>query len=109
MKEWILAHPEALGLEGVVRRHEEYRFVSGDMVDALFELRGNRSVVVEIETDNPFPGCHQALKYCVLRCAELGLPIASDAVSAFVVAWNSTPAVAKFCEKYGIEFLQKSL
>ena len=72
LKEWILDHPEDIGLRGVLESHLEYEFFTGDRVDLLFDLEGDRYAVVEIETDNPLPGAFQALKYKVLKCAELG-------------------------------------
>ncbi|MEM4244271.1 MAG: hypothetical protein QXP44_05710, partial [Candidatus Bathyarchaeia archaeon] len=49
------------------------------------------------------PGCYQALKYKILKCAELGLPVTSARVKAKVVAWDFEPFVEEFCSRYGIE------
>lgn len=83
LKEWILAHPEALGLSHVVDRAAEYRFMSGDAVDIMFAYRSERYTVVEIETTTPKPGAHQAIKYRALLCAQKGLPLDSPKVRSF--------------------------
>ncbi|MEO0086708.1 MAG: hypothetical protein ABIK90_01355 [candidate division WOR-3 bacterium] len=88
---------------------DEHLFPSGDVPDILFELIGNKNVVVEIETDNPLPGFYQVLKYKVLRCAELGLDIDCPDVEAVLVAWKITKEIKNLCKKYRIRFVQKKL
>ena len=86
-----------------------YVFLSGDAVDILFELSGSRYAVVELETWNPLPGCHQALKYRVPKCAETGLKISSSAVEAIVVAYNTNDESMRFRSKYGIKFVKEEM
>lgn len=70
-------------------------------MDILFELEDD-DIVVEIETIDAMPGCHQAIKYRALRCAQRGIPLSSEKVIAYLVAWDISDAVAAFCQKYGI-------
>jgi len=109
LKEWVAQHPESIGLSNVEKMEVEYIFLSGDVADIVFRLPGNRYVVVEIETLDPLPGCHQALKYKVLKCAELGLDIKSSDVGAILVAQSASQDVKDFCIKYGIHFVQMKL
>lgn len=88
------------------RTETEYVFTSGDTADIVFELNGNKYAVVEIETNYPDPGCHQALKYKVLKCAELGLDIKSSNVEAILVALSVLQEVRDFSNKYGIRFVE---
>jgi hypothetical protein len=108
LKEWILHHPEDIGLHGVSKSHLEYEFLTGDRVDLLFHLEGDRFAVVEIETDNPLPGAFQALKYKVLKCAEIGSDIKSSKVEAILVAWGE-PEDRGFCQSYNVRFVKKRL
>jgi len=106
LKNWVYSHPEKVGLHDVVGKHEEYPFLSGDRADIVFDLQGNRYAVVEIETSNPAPGAHQALKYKVLKCAELGWDLTSADVEALLVAWER-PNDHRFCRKYHVRFEKK--
>ena len=108
LKEWMHDHPEDIGLNGVLKGHLEYEFLTGDRVDLLFDLEGDRYAVVEIETDNPLPGAFQALKYKVLKCAEVGLDIKSSKVEAILVAWEK-PEDRGFCHSYSVRFVKKRL
>jgi hypothetical protein len=105
LKELILNNPEKLGFGIVLKAHEEYGFDSGDRADIVFDLQKGRYAVVEIETDNPMPGAFQALKYKVLKCAELGLDIKSTKVEAMLVA-STKPEDMTFCGKYDVHFLR---
>ena len=106
LKHRVLDHPEIIVHEPVLKRHEEYRFESGDRADIVFDLARKRHCVVEIETDLPMPGAHQALKYRTLKCAELGLDVASSRVEAVLVAWKDPDN--RFCKRYGIRFVKLS-
>jgi hypothetical protein len=70
----------------VLLGNTEYELPSGDRADVVFDLLGNRYAVVEIETDNPTPGAYQAIKYKVLKCAQVGLDLKSRNVEAILVA-----------------------
>jgi len=109
LKEWIAQNPMELGITDVKSRKIEYVLPSGDAADIVFELDGNRYIVVEIETFDPYPGCYQALKYRVLKCAELGEDLKSSNVEAILVAWTIPEVVNTFCKKYGIRFVEKKL
>ena len=88
--------------------HIEHSYISGDLVDILFEpIKGNNNnTVVEIELDNVEPGIHQAIKYRALRCSQLGLPLTDKTVKATVVAWKFKQKEKKLCKKYGIDFFE---
>ena len=109
LKEWIAQNPKEIGLTNVKKAETEYVFASGDAADIMFELEGDTYVVVEIETLDPYPGCHQALKYRVLKCAELGLDIKSPKVKAILIAWSIPEEIKSFCKKYGIRFEEKKI
>lgn len=109
LKEWIAENPTELGLANIKEIIKEYGFVSGDAADIVFELDGNKWVIVEVETLDPNPGGYQALKYRVLKCAELGLDITSPNVEGVLVAWSIPEEVKIFCNKYGIRFFEKKL
>jgi hypothetical protein len=108
LKRWVLDHPAELSIGKVVRRRLEYELLSGDRADVMFDLPGGRYAVIEVETDDPLPGAHQALKYRVLKCAEVGLDIKSPQVEAILVAWKK-PDDSAFLKRYGIRFFQKRL
>ncbi len=103
LKEWVANHPEAIGLKNIKKHELEHVFLSGDTVDILFEQINSYDAVVEIETTVPLPGCHQAIKYRALRCAERLLPLDSNKVKAILVAWNIASEVKRFCKQYNIE------
>jgi len=102
LKEWVACHPEIIGLANVMNHEVEHPFISGDAVDILFEQDNGNDAVVEIETTTPLPGCHQAIKYRALRCAERLLPLDSDRVKAILVAWEVQQQAKDFCEEYNI-------
>jgi hypothetical protein len=109
LKEWLANNPEELGLPSVAVGQTEYPFqFSGDRADIMFTLPKNRYAIVEVETSDPMPGAYQALKYRVLRCAELGIRIDSPRVKSFLVAWLR-PEDIGFCRKYGVRFFRKKL
>jgi len=111
LKNYIASHPEIIGLERrFVRAKIEHPYISGDLVDILFEpVDGGTNTVVEIELDIVVPGVHQAIKYRALRCAELGRPLDDLSVRAVVVAWNIDRVAADLCRRYGIEFYEHRL
>ncbi len=102
LKEYIAGHPEEIGISDVKNVTVEHVFCCGDTVDVLFELNNSTDIVVEIETIDPEPGCHQAIKYRALRCAERGIPLDSKQVKAYLVAWETPRVVASFCDRYSI-------
>lgn len=103
LKEWIAKHPKALKLTDVVSVSVEHPFKSGDLADVVFRHKSGHHTVVEIETTTPLPGAHQAIKYRALLCAQNGLPLDSERVQAFLVAWSIPGDVQDFCRKYGVQ------
>ncbi len=109
LKDFIFKNPETIGLKNIKHSKLEYSFLSGDTVDILFELENGKDVVVEIETDIVLPGCHQAIKYRALRCAEKNLELNSKNIEAVVVAWQFNEEEIEFMEKYGIKYFNVKL
>lgn len=109
LKDWCAEHPRELGLNDVITIPgiKERSFICGDTVDVMFEMNNNKYAVLEVETDTPMPGAHQALKYKTLLCAEKGIPITSADVTALLVAWSIPPEVRSFCNSYGINCIEK--
>ena len=106
LKEWVAENPNLIGLSNVTKHELEHVFISGDAVDILFELSDGNDVVVEIETTVPLPGCHQAIKYRALRCAERNLSLQSKKIKAVLVAWEISQEVKKFCNSYNILYYE---
>ena len=107
MKSYVFENPEIIGLSDVIEKQLEYPFMyTGDRVDVLFSLRNGENVVVEIETNQPLPGLHQALKYKTLMCSSRGLPINSVKVAACLVAWKIPESTKQLCRKYGVKYFE---
>ena len=104
LKNWIAKHPDKIGLSGVTDVDIEHRFLSGDLADIVFTHGNGQYTVVEVETIDPFPGAHQAIKYRALLCTQEGLSLDSNQVKAVLVAWSIPYEVQDFCNKYGIEY-----
>lgn len=104
-------NPTELGLSQVKQMpgRTDYEFLCGDRPDVVFEMRGGKYAVLEIETDDPEPGFHQALKYRTLMCAHQRLPLDSRKVRGILVAWNVSPKVRRLCKKYAIEFFERKI
>lgn len=109
LKEWVHDHPEAIDVHNVKESRMEHPFLSGDAVDVLFVTETGTDVVVEIETDNPFPGAHQLLKYRALRCGQRCIPLDSNKVRAVLVAWTVDENITEFCTQYSIGWFEKKL
>ncbi len=109
LKEWVRRHPDFLGYEPTSKGEAEHRFLSGDLVDVLLSTPEGRFAAVEIETDDPWPGAHQALKYRVLKCAEEGFSLNSPKVDAVLVAWSIPADLRRFCKKYQVRVFEKKV
>lgn len=107
LKLFIANNPEKIGLKkSEVKAIVEHKYISGDLVDILFEpIIGVNNTVVEIELDNVEPGIHQAIKYRALRCSQLGLPLSDNRVKATVVAWRFNQSERDLCKKYDINYV----
>lgn len=102
LKIFIANNAKLLGIDKVLKVDIEHTFASWDIVDILIESV-DYDYTIEIETNIVMPGCHQAIKYRALRCAEKGLDLHSVKVKAIVVAWEFTEDETRFCEKYNIK------
>ena len=109
LKTWISKHPEALGLRDVKSVKLEHRYTCGDSADIVFEHESGGATVVEIETNNPHPGAHQAIKYRALQCAEKGLPLNAENVKTFLVAWSVPGELGLSAENYGVAWHEHRL
>lgn len=104
LKIWLAQNPQLLGLKNVVKVKIEHKFLSGDAVDIVFVHSKSKYTVVEVETNIPMPGAHQAIKYRALLCAEQELPLDSSNVRAILVAWSIPKDVRKYCRNYSIDY-----
>ena len=100
---WLSNHPDKIGLTNVDSVDIEHRFLSGDLADLVF-AHNDKYTVVEVETVDPLPGAHQAIKYRALLCAEKGFALDTDKIQVVLVAWDIPSDVKAFCEKYGIDY-----
>jgi hypothetical protein len=103
LKQYIANNPNVINIFDMKKCYVEYSFCCGDTVDILFERKNGQDVTVEIETEFPDIGSHQAIKYRVLRCAERGHLIADKKVQSVLVAWKIPEDLKCFCNKYDIK------
>lgn len=102
----VAADPTLIGLPESAVPHVEYPFISGDKVDIKFDLPDGRFAVVEIETTIPLPGAYQSVKYRALLQAEKSLPLTSDHVLAYLVAYTIDETTEVFANQYRIHTVQ---
>ena len=106
LKEFVAENPESVNLPSNSTASVEYPFLSGDRVDVKFELPNGDAAVVEIETIDPLPGAHQALKYRTLLQAERLEELASMRVKAILVAHRFNDKTRLLAKKYAIELIE---
>ena len=107
LKEYIANHPERLGLLKAHPGQMEYKFISGDVGDVVFEL-DNRCVVAEIKNGmrgELVKGVYQAIKYRALLTAEKGKG-SPYLVSAWLVAYEIPEDIADFARLFDIRCLK---
>lgn len=49
LKEYVLSHPEILGISGIAKAETEYSLPSGDKLDIYFELSNGDKIAVEVK------------------------------------------------------------
>jgi hypothetical protein len=103
LKHWIADNPSSIGLPADSKKSVEHLFESGDCVDIAFSLPNGDCAAVEIETTQPFPGAHQAIKYRALLAAQRNWNLDSRRVTGILVAWAFSSADLTFCKKYGLQ------
>jgi hypothetical protein len=106
LKEYIANHPERLGLLKARPGQMEYKFISGDVGDVVFEL-DNRSVVAEIKNGvrgEQVKGIYQAIKYRALLTAEKGKG-SPYLVSAWLVAYGIPEDIEDFARLFDVRCL----
>lgn len=104
LKKWLSENPDKIGLTNIEKVEIEHRFLSGDLADLVFAHEAGKYTVVEVETNDPLPGAHQAIKYRALVCAEKNFPLDTDKINAVLVAWEIPDEVKLFCKKYEVGF-----
>jgi hypothetical protein len=112
LKEWCANNPRELGLSNVLSvliDSSPCGNETADAADVIFEMRGGRYAVIEVETSNALPGAYQALKYKTLLCAHQAYPVTDNRVKAKLVAWEIPDDVRDFCNQYGIDCHPKRL
>lgn len=102
LKKYVAENPQAIGLPKRSEAAIEYPFASGDCVDIKFDLPRGRAAVVEIKTEQPWPGAHQCIKYRALLEAERGDSLNGGTVQAILVAHHIDEETLAFAERYGI-------
>lgn len=75
LKEYVAAHPESVGIKGVVNSQTEYILLSGDRLDVYFELKDGSRVAIEVKSkvsasDDILRGLYQCVKYKAILEAE---------------------------------------
>lgn len=104
LKEFVAAHPEAIGLAAESAAQMEYLFIAGDRADIIFGTGLDTWAVVEIkngEIGELVKGVYQAIKYLALLQAEKGHGL-SVQVDAFLVAYEIPADISLFAAKFGI-------
>jgi hypothetical protein len=104
LKMWLSENPDKIGLTNIQKVEIEHRFLSGDLADLVFTHEAGRYTVVEVETNDPLPGAHQAIKYRSLLCAQNNFDLNTEKIRAILVAWEIPDEVKAFCEKYEIGY-----
>ena len=105
LKKLVASKPERLGLPKRSRPTIEHSFLSGDRVDVKFDLPNNKAAVVEVETEVPLPGAHQAVKYRALLEVERGDALGTGDVQAILVAHCFDEETRKLAEQYDIKLV----
>jgi hypothetical protein len=107
LKLYVAAHPTEFGMSNAAEARVEYRFVTGDRVDVLFENHLPDRTVVEIEVegeDNICVGIHQAVKYRSLAEVDGGYALSSARVGSLVVAYATQYRRAlELAERYEVK------
>ncbi len=75
LKEYILNHPEAIGLRNISKRDNEFILLSGDRLDVYFEQKDGSRIAVEVKSiissdDDILRGIYQCVKYKAVLEAE---------------------------------------
>jgi len=66
MKEYIAAHPETIGIKGVLAFDTEHVLLSGDRLDVYFELKNGDCVAVEVKpSSSPDEDISRGICQCV--------------------------------------------
>jgi hypothetical protein len=104
LKEFVAAHPQAIGLAEDSAAQMEYLFVAGDRADIVFGAGPDAWAVVEIkngEVGELVKGVYQSIKYRALLQAEKGHGNSCQ-VDAILVAYEIPADVSLFAAKFGI-------
>ena len=100
----VAKDPTLLGLpKGSVATVEYVYRQTGDRVDIKFDLPDGTAAVVEVETNNPEPGAHQAVKYRALLEVERDEKLGMGNVQAILVAHVIDDESKRLGSAYGIK------
>ena len=106
LKKLVATEPQRVGLPKRSKPTIEHLFLSGDHVDVKFDLPDGKAAVVEVETEVPLPGAHQAVKYRSLLEVERGDELCAGTVQAIVVAHHFDEKTRQFSRKYNIKLVR---
>ena len=75
VKEYVMNHPESIGLHDVLNATAEHVLLSGDRIDVFFELKNGTYVAVEVKSSTSddadiLRGLYQCVKYHAVMDAE---------------------------------------
>ncbi|HLO14498.1 MAG TPA: hypothetical protein VK206_06705 [Anaerolineales bacterium] len=104
LKEFVAAHPEAIGLEKESAVQMEYFFVSGDRADIVFGTGPDTWAIAEIKNGLPGElekGIYQIIKYRALLQAEKGHR-GYVQVDPVLVAYAIPSEITRFASRFGI-------
>lgn len=113
LKLYIADHPSEIGILDAIPQKTEidsHIFPSKDRPDIIFHCKDNKHICIEIETDNPYPGAYQAVKYKALLEAELiEKEIKKFDVHSILVAWSIGDETRHFCDLNDIKYYEKNM
>lgn len=104
LKNYVAENPECIGVPSRTKWEVEFPFISGDECDVVFDISGDKAVVVEIkngERGELIKGIYQAIKYRALMVAEKGKGKDYD-VAAFLVAYNIPDDIIDYARIFDI-------
>jgi hypothetical protein len=104
LKEFVVKHPETVGLTSECVGKKEFCFLSGDECDVVFFVGRKKAVVVEIkngERGELVKGIYQTVKYRALMTAEMGHG-SKYPVDAFLVAYDIPSDIVGFAKRFRV-------
>lgn len=109
LKICLANNPQKLGLKKIVYTYIEYTFKTKHRADIVFRDSSKNYTVVEVETNNPFSGIEQVIKYQKLLAGPKKIFSKRKKIKGILVSWNKDEEVAKTCKKLNIDYRQHKL